>query len=71
MSFSDLTYNIFISRAHDSDGDGFLDGLELYKSIHHAIQHNADLRIDNIDDAFKTGQEDQAAIGEPLSQMHT
>ena len=54
----------FFGRAHDGDGDGFLDGLELYKSIHHAIQHNAELPVDNVDDAFKTGQEDQAAIGE-------
>jgi hypothetical protein len=50
-------------RAHDTDADGFLDGLELYKSIHHALQHNAGQMSDNIEDVFKLGQEDAAAIG--------
>lgn len=49
-------------QAHDGDANGFLDGLELYKSIHHAIQHNAEMPSDNIEDVFKLGQEDQAAI---------
>jgi len=28
------------------------------------VQHNSEVPSDNIDDAFKTGAEDQAAIGE-------
>ncbi len=52
------------SRAHDTDSDEFLDGLEIYKSVNHAIQHNPDMQAFNIEDEFRTGFEDQAAIGE-------
>ena len=32
---------MFIFRVHNTDGDEGLDGLELYKAIHHAKQHDA------------------------------
>ncbi len=32
---------LFIFRVHNTDGDEGLDGLELYKAIHHAKQHDA------------------------------
>ena len=32
---------LFIFRVHNTDDDVGLDGLELYKAIHHAKQHDA------------------------------
>ena len=32
---------MFIFRVHNTDDDEGLDGLELYKAIHHAKQHDA------------------------------
>jgi len=58
-----LSYSFYSTRAHDTDDDEFLDGLEIYKSINHAIQHNADQQSANIEDEFRTGVEDQAAVG--------
>ena len=45
---------LFIFRVHNTDDDVGLDGLELYKAIHHAKQHDAS------QDGMATNDEDLA-----------
>ena len=47
---------LFIFRVHNTDDDVGLDGLELYKAIHHAKQHDAS------QDGMATNDEDLAFL---------
>ena len=67
------------NSGHDTDANGLIDGLELYKAIHHAKSHKEShnhLPLDNEyppgvphvnvappTDTFELGSEDQGAVG--------
>ena len=69
----------FLNSGHDTDGDEMIDGLELYKAIHHAKVHKEShehklpeqapppgvpqLHFDPELEAFIEGTEDIGAIG--------
>ena len=71
---------------HDTDGDEMIDGLELYKAIHHAKVHKdshdhklpeqapppgvPQLHFDPALESFIEGSEDLGAVGKKVFETH-
>ena len=76
--------NVLFS-GHDTDGDEMIDGLELYKALHHAKVHKEShdhklpeqapppgvpqLHFDPALESFIEGSEDLGAVGTKVSEM--